>query len=113
LPEILQKYGIKGNSATEYPFIHSLYGYGSSVLVGIESGHILCVPISELKKPKFILHANLQRICDVIIANLANRNMMITCGIEGSASLFDYEQRVNGEPKFVHKYGTIAQPIQV
>jgi hypothetical protein len=41
------------------------------------------------------------------------RSVLIACAIDNSFCLFDFERRVDGEPKFIQKYATIAEPLQV
>ncbi len=71
------------------------------------------VPIQEPRKPKFIFRASLTRVTDCKVVNIMNKNTLITTAIDDSFTLFDYDQRVNGQPKFIQKYKTIAEPIQV
>ena len=89
-----------------------MYVHGSNMLLGIESGHVLCLPVYEPRKPKFILQASLTRITDVKVMSLG-KNIMATCSNDDSFSLFDFEQRVNGDPKFIQKYKTISTPTQI
>lgn len=77
------------------------------MLVGVESGYVLCLPILDLKKPKFIMQCSLTRVTDCSMFNLMGKNTMIVTAIDNSFSLFDIEQRINGEPKFLCKYKTI------
>ena len=94
------------------PFIHSLCSYKSSLIVGTETGHILCIPVYDLRKPKFILQASL---CRIVCSRIWQKNKPILISADNADSfcLFDFEKRTNSQPTFLQKYKTIAEPVQI
>ena len=95
------------------PFIHSLFSHHSGVVVGVETGHILFLPLYDLRKPKFILQASLNRVVCCSMWTHANKNVLVSADNADSFCLFDFEQRVEGKPKFLQKYKTAGEPVQV
>lgn len=110
--DILNKFQIKTDNQN-YPFIHSISAINTTILVGLESGYILNLPVLEPKKPKFILQASLTRVTDCKVLKVNNKNLLFSCANDDSFSIFDFQQREAGCPKFLQKYKTIAEPIQV
>ena len=96
------------------PFIHSLFSYRSSIVIGIETGHIMCFPLYELRKPKFILQASLNRIVSCSLWGIGNnKNILLSADNADSFCLFDFDKRVDGNPSFLQKYKTIGEPVQI
>lgn len=60
-----------------------------------------------------MLQASLTRVTDSKVRKMGNKNLLLTCAIDDSFSIFDYEQREGGCPKFLQKYKTVAEPVQV
>ena len=80
--------------------------------MGLETGHIICSPAYELRKPKFILEASLTRIVSCSIWG-GPRPILLSADNSDSFCLFDFEQRVDGKPKFLQKYRAPGEPVQI
>lgn len=74
---------------------------------------MVSVPIFEAHKPKFILQASLTRVTDCKVATINNKRILLSCSIDESFAMFDYEQRVDGIPKFIQRYCTPTEPTQI
>lgn len=112
IQELYDKYGIKSENQNS-PFIHALAVHGNSILVGVETGHVLSLPIYELRKPKFILQATLNRITSVKVWQPSNKPILVSADNADSFCLFDLEHKVEGQPQFLQKYKTCGEPVQI
>lgn len=113
MAELFAKYEIKSENQN-MPFIHSMFARGSCVVVGLETGHILALPLHDLRRPKFFLQATLNRVVSCCLWDpLPNKHILLSADNADSFCLFDYEQRVGGNPTFLQKYRTPGEPVQI
>ena len=88
------------------PIIHHVFCYQNSILISSESGHVICCNWNEMRKPKFIMEANLAKIIQTKIFQYKGLTSMICLNGDKSFSLFDFIKRDGGVPKFIQKYST-------
>lgn len=76
------------------PYIYTICPMKSSVIVGTESGHIVHIPFSEPKKPKFVMTASLAKIQRCCFGRF-QPNCLIAIAADSTFSLFDFIKRDN------------------
>ena len=60
MKDLYVKYDIK--LFNTMPFIYHVSTYQNNVLISSETGHVICSPWDQIKKPKFIMEASLVKV---------------------------------------------------
>jgi hypothetical protein len=82
----------------------------SSVLVATESGHVVHLPFSEPKKPKFVLTASLAKVVRCCMSRF-HSSILLTLSADSAFSMFDFVKRDStGAPELIQRYKTHAEP---
>lgn len=74
------------------PHPYSLAPLKASILVSTETGHIIQLPFSDPKKPKFILTASLAKITRCCFARF-HSNVLLSIAADNTFSMFDFNKR--------------------
>ena len=92
-----------------YPFVFCIHCHENTIFASTETGHVICLPFNEPKKPKFILEASLSCVVYCQLAKF-NPDILLTLSKDESFSLFNYTKRSKGYPDFIEKYSIPAKP---
>jgi hypothetical protein len=71
------------------------------------------LPWDRLNKPKFIIEASLVRVNQTKIVEYQNTALMTCLNADNSFTLFDFNKRESGVPKFIQKYGVPFEPTSI
>jgi hypothetical protein len=52
-------------------------------------------------------------VSDCKVMDINSKKILVSCSADESFTLFDYEKRQDGCPKFIQKYGTLCEPTQI